>query len=57
MEEAVSTFKSVVEAEQRNAGSKKNDPWLKTKTLLEVQTRNRGRINQSVDVKELKAIP
>ena len=57
MEKAVSTFQNVVEVEQRNGGSQKNDPWMKTKTLLEVQTRNRGRIKTSRDGKELKAIP
>ena len=57
MEKAVSTFQNVVEVEQRNGGSQKNDPWLKTKTLLEGQTRNRGQIKPSRDRKDLKAIP
>ena len=40
MEEAVSTFYSVVEAEQQNGGPKKNDPWKKTKALRSGQTSN-----------------
>ena len=31
MEEVVSKFKSVVEAEKRNVGPQKNDPWQKKK--------------------------
>ena len=57
IEEAVSTFRILVEAEQRNGGPQTKKTWKIMKTLPEVQTRNRGRINQSIDVKELKAIP
>ena len=43
--EAVSTFQSVIEAEQQNFGPQKKDPWQKMKTSPPAQTRNRIRIN------------
>ena len=57
MEEAFSTFKSVVEADQWNGGPRKNAPWKKMKTLTEDQNRNRVWIKLSRDGKETKTRP
>ena len=53
MEEEVSTFQSVVEAEQQNGGPQRNDPCQKMKILPAVQTRNRIWINPSRDERSI----
>ena len=50
-EESVSIFQIVVEAEKKIVDISKNDPWQKAKNLPAGQTRNRGWIIPSRDVK------
>ena len=57
MEEAVSIFHSVVGVEQQNGGPQQKKNWHKTKNPSAGQTRNRGWIKPSRDVKELKVSP
>ena len=55
MEEPVSIFQSVVEAEQQNGGPQKILLLEEKKYLPAGQTRNRGWIKPLRDVRELKA--
>ena len=57
MEEAVSTFHSVVGAEHQNGGPQVKQPLAETEIPPAGQTKNSGWIKPSRDGKELKATP
>ena len=57
IEEDVSIFQSVVEADQGNGGPQKNRNLAEMKTIPEGQTRNRVWNNSLRDRKELNARP